>query len=238
MDIKNPYACEREKVDPLVRQFLEAGAALGLPPLESLPVPEARKMAAEAIAASGGTAEAVRSIEDRKIPGPEGDIPIRIYTPDAPAPWPALVYFHGGGWVLCDLDTHAVVCSAIARRAGAVVVAVDYRLAPEHRFPAAVVDCYAATRWVAEHAGELGVDPARICVGGDSAGGNLATVVSLKSREENGPAIALQAMVYPVTDLSAFDTPSYTRIRGRIPTHEVADGMVPRHVHAARGGPQ
>jgi acetyl esterase len=111
--------------------------------------------------------------------------------------------------VVCDLDTHDVVCTAIANRAGAVVVAVDYRLAPEHKFPAAVVDSYAATVWVASNAERLGIDRRRISVGGDSAGGNLATVVSLKSRDENGPAIASQAMVYPVTDLSSFATPSY-----------------------------
>jgi acetyl esterase len=120
-----------------------------------------------------------------------------------------MVYFHGGGWVVCDLDTHDVVCTAIARRAGAVVVAVDYRLAPEHKFPAAVIDCYAATIWVAANAERLGIDSKRISVGGDSAGGTLGTVVSLKSRDENGPAIALQVMVYPVTDLSSFATPSY-----------------------------
>ena len=120
-----------------------------------------------------------------------------------------MVYFHGGGWVVCDLDTHDVVCRAIARRAEAVVVSVDYRLAPDHKFPAAVTDAYAATEWVAANAERLGIDPTRISVGGDSAGGNLATVVSLMSREKNGPSIALQALVYPVTDLSSFETPSY-----------------------------
>jgi acetyl esterase len=120
-----------------------------------------------------------------------------------------MVYFHGGGWVICDLDTHEVVCSAIAHRAGAVVVSVDYRLAPEHKFPAAVTDAYAATAWVSANAARLGVDASRISVGGDSAGGNLGAVVSLKSRNENGPAIALQALIYPVTDLSSMATPSY-----------------------------
>jgi acetyl esterase len=197
------------KLDPNVRLLLEAIAAQGNPPFETLPVAEARKLAAESLKPVEGTREPVRSVENFRIPGPECEIPIRIYTPDAPAPCPALLYFHGGGWVLCDLDTHDVVCMAIAHRAGAVVVAVDYRLSPEHKFPAAVVDCYAATAWVASHSQQLGIDPQRISVGGDSAGGNLATVVSLKSRDENGPAIALQVMVYPVTDLSSFATPSY-----------------------------
>jgi acetyl esterase len=139
---------------------------------------------------------------------------VRIYTPEATSPAPALVYFHGGGWVICDLDTHDVVCRAIAHRAGAVVVSVDYRLAPEHKFPAAVIDCYAAAAWVATNAARLGIDPARLSVGGDSAGGNLAAVVCLKARDEkargeNCPAIASQALVYPVTTLSSFATGSY-----------------------------
>jgi acetyl esterase len=112
--------------------------------------------------------------------------------------------------VVCDLDTHDTVCRAIARRAGAVVVAVDYRLSPEYRFPAAVQDSYAATGWVAANAGRLRIDPRRIAVGGDSAGGNLSAVMCLKSREEGGPALALQVLVYPVTNLASFDTPSYS----------------------------
>jgi len=198
-----------EKLDPNVRLLLEAIAAQGDPPLETLQPSEARRLAAESLRPVAGIAEPVSSVEDLRIPGPEGDIPIRVYTPNASAPRPAMVYFHGGGWVVCDLDTHDVVCRAIARRAGAVVVSVDYRLAPEHKFPAAVVDCYAATAWVAANATKLGINPKRIAVGGDSAGGNLGAVVSLKSRDENGPAIALEVMVYPVTDLSSFATPSY-----------------------------
>jgi acetyl esterase len=197
------------KLHPTVRLLLEFIQAEGGPRLETLTPVEARKLVTETHKPVGGTPEPVSSIQNLRIPGPEGAIPIRVYMPDAPAPRPALVYFHGGGWVVCDLDTHDVICSAIAHRAGAVVVSVDYRLAPEHKFPAAVTDCYAATAWVASNAQQLGIDPKRLSVGGDSAGGNLATVVSLKSRDESGPAIALQAMVYPVTDLSSFATPSY-----------------------------
>ena len=198
-----------EKLDPNVRLLLEAIEALGNPPIEALSPPEARRLAAESLKPVGGVMEPLHSIENVRIPGPDCEIPIRVYTPDVPAPRPAMVYFHGGGWVLCDLDTHDVVCSAIARRAGAMVISVDYRLAPEHKFPAAVVDCYAATAWVAANAVRLGIHPHRISVGGDSAGGNLAAVVALKSRDQNGPVIALQALVYPVTDLSSFATPSY-----------------------------
>ncbi len=197
------------RLNPIVRQLLDAIRAEGGPAFETLTPDEARKLVLERPTDVGGTPEPVRSIQDLRIPGPDGEIPIRVYTPDAPTPAPALVYFHGGGWVVCNLDTHDVISTAIAHRAGAVVVSVDYRLAPEHKFPAAVVDCYAATRWVASNAQQLGIDPKRIAVGGDSAGGNLAAVVSLKSRDENGPAIASQVMVYPVTDLSSFDTPSY-----------------------------
>jgi len=205
-----------DKLDPAVRLLLDAIKAQGNPPLESVPVADARKAAAESLKPVEGAREPVRAIEDLRVPGPGGEIPIRVYTPDAPSPRPALVYFHGGGWVLCDLDTHDVPCMAIAHRAGAVVVAVDYRLAPEHKFPAAVEDAYAATVWVAQNAGRLGIDPQRISVGGDSAGGNLAAVVALKSRDHKGPRIALQAMIYPVTDLSSFGTASY---------REFADGF-------------
>ncbi|HYL77817.1 MAG TPA: alpha/beta hydrolase [Bryobacteraceae bacterium] len=198
-----------EKLDPNVRQLLQAIAAQGNPPLETLSPADARKFAAESLKPVGGVPEPVRSIENLRIPGPGGEIPVRVYTPDAPAPHPVLVYFHGGGWVICDLDMYEVVCTAIASRAGAVVVSVDYRLAPEHKFPAAVADCYAATKWTAANAERLGIHPKRISVGGDSAGGNLAAVVSLKSKNENGPSIARQIMVYPVTDLSSFATASY-----------------------------
>jgi acetyl esterase len=138
-----------------------------------------------------------------------GQIPVRIYWPQGEAARrPVVVYFHGGGFTLCTLDTHDPTCRMICADAGVVVVSVDYRLAPEHPYPAAVEDAYAATRWVYEHAGELGADPARLVVAGDSAGGNLATVTCLKARDEGGPPIALQVLVYPATD-AAQDTPSY-----------------------------
>ena len=200
----------RIKLYPEVRALLEAGEAEGAPAIETLSPAEARRAAADALKAVAGRCEEIGRVEDLKLPYPERPIPIRIYTPAADGPFPCLVYFHGGGWVVCDLDTHDSVCRAIARRAGAVVVAVDYRLSPEYRFPAAVEDCYAATRWVAANAPRLALDPRRIAVGGDSAGGNLSTVMCLKSRDEGGPALALQVLVYPVTDLASFDTASYS----------------------------
>ncbi len=153
---------------------------------------------------------ALPSVEDRGIPGPAGEIPVRIYRPEAGGTLPALVYFHGGGWVIGSLDTHDASCRELASQTGCVVVSVDYRLAPEHRYPAAAEDCFAAVRWVADHAAELGVDPARLAVGGDSAGGNLSAVVSLLARDRSGPALRFQLLVYPVTDCD-FSRPSYLR---------------------------
>jgi acetyl esterase len=160
--------------------------------------------------------EPVASVVDRAIPGPAGEIPIRVYTPEeAPeetpgerGPLPVLVYYHGGGFVICDLDTHDSICRALANAARCAVVSVDYRLAPEHRFPAGPEDCYAAACWVAEQASSAGFDASRLAVAGDSAGGNLAAVVSLLARDRGGPRIAHQLLIYPVTDC-AFDTPSY-----------------------------
>lgn len=154
--------------------------------------------------------EAVADVENRKIPGPEGPIPVRIYSPAPRSDKPrgALVWFHGGGWVIGELDTADFSCRALANRSGSVVVSVDYRLAPEAKYPAAADDCLAATRWVAEQAATIGVDPRRVAVGGDSAGGNLAAVVAQQARELNGPALTHQVLVYPVTDYH-FETASY-----------------------------
>ncbi len=196
----------RRALDPDVEAVLAAIEAERGLPLETLPVGEARILAATGLEPYAGNREDVAHVEDVRI---GAGVTLRIYTPDDPVDRPAMVYFHGGGWVLCDLDTHDVVCRAIARRSGAVVVAVDYRLAPENKFPAAVDDCVAATAWVHANAKRLGIDPHRIAVGGDSAGGNLAAVVCLKARDWGGPPLALQVLVYPVTNLSSFDTDSY-----------------------------
>ncbi|MBS1826544.1 MAG: alpha/beta hydrolase [Acidobacteria bacterium] len=197
------------KLDANVRALLEQADALNAPPLDQLTPQQARVVAANRDPAVMGAREDVHSVEDSKIPGPAGEIPIRIYNGSPQRPAAGMVFFHGGGWVVCGLDTHDVICRAIAKRAAATVVSVDYRLAPEHKFPAAVDDAYAATCWVAANAAGLGIDATRITVGGDSAGGNLATVVSMLARVRQGPAIACQALVYPVTDLGSLDTPSY-----------------------------
>lgn len=145
----------------------------------------------------------VGHVENRAVPGPAGDIPVRIYQPLDPEPGaalPVLVYFHGGGFVLCDLDSHDSCCRRLANGIGAIVVSVDYRLAPEHPFPAAVEDAWAATEWAAAHAAALGGDPARLVIAGDSAGGNLAAVIAMTARDRGGPAIAFQLLIYPVVD--------------------------------------
>lgn len=157
----------------------------------------------------GGMPEPVASMEDRAIPIHNSVIRARIYTPAGTAPFPVLVYFHGGGWVIGTIETHETTCTKLANASGAIVVSVDYRLAPEHRFPTAVEDCYAATRWVADHASSFGGDPQRLAVAGDSAGGNLAAAVTLMARDQRGPQIVLQVLIYPVTDYYDPGTPSY-----------------------------
>lgn len=151
----------------------------------------------------------VAGADDLIIPGPGGDLRVRVYRPHGDAgPRPAVVFFHGGGFTLCDLDSHDGFCRAMARHTESIVVSVDYRLAPEHRAPAAAQDAYAAYRWVAEHAAELGADPARLIVAGDSAGGNLAAVTALTCREQNAPMPIGQVLIYPVID-PTFETDSY-----------------------------
>lgn len=155
---------------------------------------------ADAMAELAGPLQEVARVQDRTIPGPAQPIPIRVYWPVTARNLPALIYFHGGGWVIGNLDSVDRSCRALANASGCVLISVDYRLAPEHRFPAAVEDADAAVRYVAEHAAEFDIDPNRIAVGGDSAGGNLATVACLIARDRGGPHIAFQLLVYPVTD--------------------------------------
>jgi len=155
-----------------------------------------------------GEPEPVAKVENRTIPGPAGQIPVRVYTPSGAGPHPGLVFFHGGGFVLCDLDSHDGICRSLTNAAGCVVVSVDYRLAPEHPYPAAPEDCYAATQWVAKNGSELGIDVSRLAIGGDSAGGNLTAVTALMARDRGGPALRFQLMIYPVTDCGT-ETASY-----------------------------
>jgi acetyl esterase len=152
---------------------------------------------------------AVGNVTQRIVQGPGGATTLRTYTPRSPGPYPLLVFFHGSGFVLCSLDTHDGMCRNLCAGAECLIVSIDYRLAPEHKFPAAVDDCVFATRWVAEHATQLGADPARIIVAGDSAGGTLAAATSLRLRDEDGPPLCGQLLMYPVTDYHIPGTPSY-----------------------------
>jgi acetyl esterase len=175
-----------------------------VPPLYEMSLAEARAADLASIRAGGGEPEPVHEVTDLTIPGPGGELALRLYRPAAGGPLPVLLYFFGGGWVLGTIDTADGVSRTLANSAGAMVAVVGYRLAPEHPFPAAIDDCYAATAWVAAHATEIGADPARLAVGGDSAGGNLAAAVALRARAD-GPALAGQLLVYPNTDQLADD---------------------------------
>jgi acetyl esterase len=193
---------------PQVRDLLSQIAASGAKPYHQLSVEEARRAFAARALLPPSTA-AVAKIEDRAIPGPDrNDVGVRLYTPPGTGPFPLLVYFHGGGWVVGTLDTHDSVCRELCGGASLVVMSVDYRLAPEHRFPAAVHDGLAATRWAAANAASLDADPGRVAVGGDSAGGNLAAAIALHCRDAGGPRLAAQLLVYPAVRMDGAVTPS------------------------------
>lgn len=196
------------QLDPQMKAILDQAAAAGGKPFHQMTPAEARQAIDTMFAAFRGTPVDVGKVEDRNIPGPGGQIPVRIYSPSVSGPFGALVYFHGGGWVIGNIETHDATCRQLTAGAGCATISVDYRLAPEHKFPAGPEDCYAATKWVADNASLLNVDPNRIAVGGDSAGGNLAAVVALMARDRGGPKLALQLLIYPATDC-ADDTPSH-----------------------------
>ena len=184
------------------------------------PLPELRQQLRTMVTLMDEPAPAVPRVEDIRIPGPAGPIPARVYASQAgPAVRPAVAYFHGGGWVQGDLETHHGLCARLSRHADAVVVAIDYRLAPEHKFPAAVEDCFAAYRWLRSHGGDIGADMTRVAVAGDSAGGNLSAVVSQLAASAGVPVPTCQALIYPAVDFS-LETESH---------RELADGhIIPR----------
>ena len=185
--------------------FIDQLAAAGGRGFHEMEVAEARQAILQLFQVENP--EPVAKVEDRTIPTPTGDLPIRLYTPEGDGPLPVLVFFHGGGWVVGNLESHDATCRALANAAGCITLAVDYRLAPEHKFPAAPEDCYEATKWAVLNAAALGGDPQRVAVGGDSAGGNLAAAVALMSGDRGAPSLAYQLLLYPVTNHS-FDTES------------------------------
>lgn len=200
-------------LDPQARALIDLMAERGVPPTHTLSVAEARSMYRDRRAFTQPEPPLVGTVRDLQVPGPHGAIPLRLYRPAQAADGqrlPLLVYFHGGGWTIGGLDTHDVVCRTLCAGAGISVLSVDYRMAPEHRFPAAVDDAVAATRFARDAAAVLGVDAARIAVGGDSAGGNLAAVVCLALRDAGAPLPAFQLLIYPATDMRAV-APSHRR---------------------------
>jgi acetyl esterase len=199
-------------LDPKIQEVLAGMIAAPGPAAHEIPIAQARvnhRMETEALVGAGPE---VAEVRDLAIPSAGGGIPVRVYRPEGEGPLPIVVWLHGGGWALGSIDTYDAPVRALARAAGALVVSVDYRLAPEHRFPAAVQDSLAAVRWAAERGAELGGDPARIAVAGDSAGGNLAAVVARRLRDEL--PLRLQVLIYPVTD-GGVNTPSFREFADR-----------------------
>lgn len=192
-------------VDPQIQMLLDLGA--GLPPLHTLSVDAARAQFA-ARSYPGLRVPEVAAVMDRDMQGPDDPLPLRVYTPIGTGPFPLMIFFHGSGFVVCSLDTHDTMCRNLCAESGCVVVSVDYRLAPEHKFPAAPDDCLAATRWAVANAAALNSDPGRVLVAGDSAGGNLAAVTALRIRNEGGPKLIGQLLIYPVTDYYDLGSPS------------------------------
>ena len=202
-------------LDPQAQSLVDALAKLNLKPIEDSTPEEARESMRSRTAGLGPFPD-VAAVTEHRVPVKGAEIAVRLYAPGGAGPHPVLVFYHGGGWVIGDLDTHDGLCRTLTSAAGCMVASVDYRLAPETKYPAAVEDSYAALLWLVANAATLGIDPRRIAVGGDSAGGNLSTVVALMARDRKGPALVSQALIYPVTNYS-LDTPSY---------HENATGYV------------
>ena len=190
-------------LDPIVKAFIDQMAAQPAPKMYELPAPAARMMFGAIMEMTGPKDVPIGKTQNLTCPGPGGDIPLRIYTPVAPAAeaLPALLFFHGGGFVIGNIDTHDGLCRMIANEAGVRVIAVDYRLAPEHKYPAAIEDGYAALKFVEANAPQLGVDANRLAVGGDSAGGNITAVLTQMAKEKGGPSIAFQLLFFPVTQI-------------------------------------
>lgn len=224
-------------LDPDAAFVFKAFQEAGRPAYETLTPDEAREYYRQARFVTNPEPPELKSVEPLAIPAHHGSIPARIYTPKTPRQTnglaPCLVFFHGGGWVIGDLDTHDVVCRKLADEGQLIVISIDYRRAPEHKFPAAVNDAMASTAWIAAHAREFGIDAARLLVGGDSAGGNLATVVAIAARDGKGPAISGQVLIYPATDL-AMTHPSHSEPETSILlTHSVVRWFCNHYLNSA-----
>jgi acetyl esterase len=211
------------RLHPDAQTVVDLIVSSGRPPFETLTPEEARTVYLNSRLVLQPEPPPVAEVVELVAEGPAGPIPLRLYRgkgAEQGRPQPAVVFFHGGGWVIGDLESHDQICRTLANATPSVVVAVHYRLAPEHKFPAAIEDAIAATRWVSQHAARLGIDPTRIAVAGDSAGGNLAAAVALDAREK-GPPIAGQVLIYPVTDMH-IDHPSHHRHAAQLPLTRAA----------------
>jgi acetyl esterase len=224
-------------LDPDAATLLAMMRAAGRPPMETLTPDEARRAVTAGRAAVQPDPQDVAEVRDLSCPGPHGPIPLRTYRPigtKSDEVLPALVYYHGGGWLLGDLDSHDVACRHYANAAKCRVVSVDYRMAPEYKFPAAVDDCAAATGWTIAQSDALGIDRRHVAVGGDSAGGNLAAVMALMARDGDLPSLVFQLLVYPVTDLGMTHE-SYERIKEGVPlTAKTMDWFIDHYLHGPK----
>ncbi len=223
-------------LDPQAASVLERAARANLPPYPRIGAAAARELYRETRGALAPPPPEVAKVEDLQASGPAGPIPVRLYRALGTAAderLPVLVYFHGGGWTIGDLDTHDIVCREFANLARCAVISVDYRLAPEHKFPAAVEDAIAATHWTGRMAETLGLDPTRVAVGGDSAGGNLAAVVALTLRDAGGPPLAMQVLIYPAVDMTV-DRESHRKFaEGYLLTRESIQWFVSNYLRGA-----
>ncbi len=210
---------EGRSLDPESQRLIDLMVAANRPAWNTLSPQAARELYLSLRPGAQGPRPTDAKVVDRTIPGPSGELPVRLYRPASAAPdaqLPSLVYAHGGGWVFGNLESHDVLCAQLALEAGIVVFAVDYRLAPEAPFPGAFDDVVAGLKWVAANGQSVGIDPTRLAIGGDSAGGNLAAVVALDARDQGGPPVVLQLLIYPATDMG-MSLPSHARHAEQLP---------------------
>ena len=225
-----------QQLHPDAQMVCDLIVASGRPPIETLTPPQARQAYLASRQVLQPDPEPVAEVAALEAVGPAGPIPLRFYRGQGCAkasPQPALIYFHGGGWVIGDLESHDQVCRALANATSCILLAVDYRLAPEHKFPAAAEDAIAATQWIAANAGRLGIDASRLAVGGDSAGGNLAAVAAIAARDQGGPRTVFQFLVYPAADMST-EWPSAERHAEQLPlTRAAMNWFIAHYVRSA-----
>lgn len=195
-------------LDPQAEAMLKQMEADGVPDISEMSVPQARMFIEKAFSEMVPNPDPMAVVENFTVPGPAGKLPVRLYKPEGSNNPPLIVFYHGGGWVIGSVESHDATCRTLAKASGCAVASVEYRLAPESSFPAAPEDCYAATEWLAENGPGLGVDSSRLAVAGDSAGGNLAAVVSLMARDRGGPKISYQVLIYPSVNFTD-NYPSY-----------------------------